>query len=58
MSDYVFDRRRGWLAKQDPLDAEECRNLAHALGLRDGAAQDLLKQATELDRLNAQDGRR
>jgi len=37
-----------------PLDAEECENIAHALGLRDLGAQDLLRAAGRIRELDVE----
>jgi urease accessory protein UreE len=43
-----------WMVVQQ-LNAEDAREVAHALGNRDAAAADLLEAADEIDDLNGRD---
>lgn len=51
----TYDRSRGEHVVQIILDSTEARNIAHALGLRDKGAQDLLAWADEADEKNGID---
>ena len=52
MSDTRYDRHRREYRGVLEFDAEELRNIAYALGLRDVGAQDMLALADHLDELN------